>query len=296
MFKIEINSAPKRIGVSIGILIIIIIFLSLAIFKSANCLADKLAERDSLKEDISLLEAYEKNDVEKAKQYFENWNKESKELTKTKFSDSLEESLYGIYKEFFRPYELDPLLDYRMMDFYEYDLIEVINKTPYVVTQYNISYIIHDFKKIKDLDILNYFNELRIDRNEIKTLEDFYPKTDLDEEKVLHLTKKYESELNLFLGTREHPLGENNIMSPASPKEETLKRYQFIRNYIPILYGHWGGYWHLSTHPEIGIVFINPELDHAVLDYRIGYTFGWAELKKETLEWKMVRAIMNGME
>jgi hypothetical protein len=86
-------------------------------------------------------------------------------------------------------------------------------------------------------------------------------------------------------------------MGPAEPKGETGKRYQFIRNYIPILYGHWGGYWHLSTHPEIEYVFINNQLNHALVHYRIGYNFGYAELKKvNDDDWVMLWANMNGIE
>lgn len=184
-----------------------------------------------------------------------------------------------------------------LLDDYEFDLINVINKTPYVVTQDEIQYIFREVKSIYDPDFFDYYIlNYRINPNDIKTIKEFYPSVDLEEDKVLHLTDTIENEINLFLGTREHPLGEGNIMSPASPKEETLRRYQYIRKYIPILYGHWGGYWHLSTHPEILLVYLDPSLDHAVANYRIGYCFGYAEVKKENGEWKMIGAIMNGQE
>jgi hypothetical protein len=246
---------------------------------------------------INLLEAYIKKDEKKVKQYFKDWNRESKKLTKTEYKDEIEESLYGIYKAVFHPYNMEPLLNYMFLDDYEYDLLQVINETPYVVTQDEIQYILREVKSIYDPDFFNYYIlNYRINRNDIKSIIEFYPSVDIEDEKVLHLTDEYENELELFLGTKDHPLGEGNIMSPASPEEETLKRYQYIRNYIPILYGHWGGYWHISTHPELRLVYLDPDLDHAVAQYRIGYCFGYAEVKKVNGEWELVGAIMNGQE
>lgn len=249
------------------------------------------------RKDISLLKVYEDQDITGAGQYFRNWKEESLQLTKTEYGDKLEESLYGIYRAVFKPYYLEPLTkEGERLGYFEQDLIEVINRTPYVVTQNKINYIIRDFHEIEGQDLFEYFIFNRIRRDEIHTLEDFYPKVDLNEGKVLHLTKRYEDELNLFLGAEEQPFGKGSIMAPAKPKGETLKRYEFIRNYIPVLYGHWGGYWHLITHPEIGYVILDKELDQAIAEYRIGYEFGYAQVRRTDGEYRITRAILNGIE
>lgn len=250
----------------------------------------------SSKNDIDLLKAYKENDVDGVKKYFENWNEESKKLTKIKYADELEESLYKIFKVMFHPYDMKPLIREPMMGGYEKDLIEVINRTPYLVIQNQISYIFNDLNEFNEENLMDFIISTRFSRDEIKTLDEFYPLLDEDKEKVLYLTPKYQEDLTLFLGTEDQPFGERHIMGPAEPKGETGKRYQFIRNYLPILYGHWGGYWHLSTHPEIEYVFINPQLNHALAHYRIGYNFGYAELKKVNGDWIMLWANMNGIE
>jgi hypothetical protein len=250
-----------------------------------------------MKNEIDLLKTYNENDMDGVKKYFEEWNEESKKLTKTKYADELEESLYKIFKVMFHPYDMKPLVREPMMGGYEKDLIEVINRTPYLVIQNQISYIFNDLDDINEENLMDFIMSTRFSRDDIKTLGEFYPLIDEDKEKVLYLTEKYQEDLTLFLGTEDQPFGKRHIMGPAEPKGETGKRYQFIRNYIPILYGHWGGYWHLSTHPEIEYVFINNQLNHALVHYRIGYNFGYAELKKvNDDDWVMLWANMNGIE
>jgi hypothetical protein len=263
---------------------------------TSSLLAVFSVQNTSSSTENELLKAYKENDTKEIDAYFENWNEESKKLTKSEYANKLEESLYQIYKIIFHPYNMEPLVNEQMMDYFEKDLIEVINRAPYVVVQNKINYIITNFEEAKGEDIISYIITARIGADDIKTIEEFYPLVDVDKEKVLYLTKRHEEDLTRFLGTEEQPFGKKSIMGPAIPKGETGKRYQFIRKYIPILYGHWGGYWHLSTHPQIEYVYINKELNHALAQYRIGYNFGFAELKKIDDEWIMLRAEMNGME
>lgn len=248
------------------------------------------------KNKINLLKVYEENDADGVKQYFENWNKESEKLTKNEYTDELEESLYKIFKVMFHPYNMKPLIREPIMDDFEKDLLEVINRTPYLVIQNQINYVYNDLDTLNEENLMDFIMSIRFLRDDLKTLNEFYPKIEENQEKVLYLTPKYQEDLTCFLGTEDQPFGERHIMGPAMPKGETGKRYEFIRNYIPVLYGHWGGYWHLSTHPKIEYIFVNPQLNHALVHYRIGYTFGYAELKKVNDEWIMLWANMNGME
>ena len=51
---------------------------------------------------------------------------------------------------------------------------------------------------------------------------------------------------------------------------------EFINQRFFILYGHWGGYWHLETHPEIQRITFNRDFTIAKIDYRLGYQGGEA--------------------
>lgn len=251
------------------------------------------------KENINLLYSYEENDEIRITQYFKDWNEKSKKLTKTEYENELEENLYKIFKVVYQPYNMVPFINEQMLDYFEHDLIKVINQAPYIVVQNQLHYTIEDLKDTNE-DVYDEYDEylltLMDSKNEIKTINNFYPQIDIDFNKVLYLTDEYEVEIISFLGGEERPFSEKNIMAPAIPKGETEKRYQWLRKYIPILYGHWGGYWHLPTHPEILNVYINKELTHAIANYRIGYKFGFAELKKVNGDWVLIKALMNGME
>lgn len=299
MRTIIIFIPKKKSRLCLGILICILsVFLFSLHLLSSNLNKSVVSSfiNSLSKNENDLLNAYKENDLDGVNKYFENWNTESKKLTKTKYTDELEEGLYKIFKVMFHPYEMKALIREPMMDDFEKDLLEVINRTPYLVIQNQISYIYNDLNKISEENLMDFINSTRFSRDDMKILNEFYPKVDVDKEKVLYMTPKYHEELISFLGSEDQPFGERHIMGPAIPKGETGKRYQFIRNYIPVLYGHWGGYWHLSTHPEIEYVFINPQLNHALVHYRIGYNFGYAELRKVDDEWIMLWANMNGME
>ena len=43
---------------------------------------------------------------------------------------------------------------------------------------------------------------------------------------------------------------------------------------------HWGGYWHLETHPDIGGIIFNKTLTKAKIDFRVGYQDGKAILER----------------
>ena len=79
--------------------------------------------------------------------------------------------------------------------------------------------------------------------------------------------------------------GTNNIMSPSLPEGESEERYNFLKEYIHILHGHWGGYWHLETHPEVNLILINNKLTRAKVYFRYGYQGGETLLEKENGEW-----------
>jgi hypothetical protein len=59
-------------------------------------------------------------------------------------------------------------------------------------------------------------------------------------------------------------------MNTSYPKGETSKKFEFIRKYLYILPGHWGGYWHIETFPIVKKIIINDNFDQAIVDFRFG--------------------------
>jgi hypothetical protein len=102
------------------------------------------------------------------------------------------------------------------------------------------------------------------------------------------LTPEYNNALNQFLGAKYKEMGVGNIMNPALPEGESEKRYEFVKNYIHILHGHWGNYWHLETHPKVSTIVINNEITKAKINFRYGYQGGETVLEKENGIWKII--------
>lgn len=178
----------KKTRIILSILTLFTLILLLSIYLISNTLNKGSVSSFlnlSSKNEIDLLKTYNENDMDGVKKYFEEWNEESKKLTKTKYADELEESLYKIFKVMFHPYDMNPLVREPMMGGYEKDLIEVINRTPYLVIQNQFSYIINDLDDINEENLMDFIMSTRFSRDDIKTLGEFYPLIDEDKEKVL---------------------------------------------------------------------------------------------------------------
>jgi hypothetical protein len=132
----------------------------------------------------------------------------------------------------------------------------------------------------------NDFEKFHWETNRIDSINNFKPRIEhLGENRILYLTTEYNNALNGFLGSNYRELGKDNIMSPSLPVGESEKRYRFLKKYIHILHGHWGGYWHLETHPKVSMIVINNELSKAEIHFRYGYQGGETLLEKENGEW-----------
>ena len=85
-------------------------------------------------------------------------------------------------------------------------------------------------------------------------------------------------------------------MNPSRPAGESEKRYKAIRTFIPVLHGHWGGYWHLETHPSVFFIVFNKSLTTARFDFRIGYQGGEATLVKNSKGWTIKKSEATWIE
>jgi hypothetical protein len=177
--------------------------------------------------------------------------------------------VFDVYKAFYKPLDLLKLGDWEWGN-------KLNSKCRYVVVQNKLFYSILLTDNFDDFD----WKKSRKD-----SIENFRPPIDLDRNKVLYLTNEYATSINKFLGAESTKLGEGNIMNPSRPAGESEKRYEVLRSFIPILHGHWGGYWHLETHPHVSVIIFNKTLTKAQIHFRVGYQGGEAILEKTGNEW-----------
>lgn len=178
-------------------------------------------------------------------------------------------AVFNVYKEFYKPLDLLKLGDWEWGN-------DLNSKCKYVVVQNKIFYSVLRTDNFDDFDW---------EKSKKDSIANFRPPLNIDKNKVLYLTNEYADAINKFLGTESTKLGEGNIMNPSRPEGESEKRYEVLRSYIPILHGHWGGYWHLETHPDISIIIFNKTLTKAKIDFRVGYQGGEAILEKSGNNW-----------
>jgi len=226
----------------------------------------------STNELISKLDsAYKNQDSSSLIEFFNNWNLDL-QPNDNKYTDQnkIIKSVYDIYRTFYIPSS-----PFNLGDWESFHIPE--NSLEYFVIQNKIFYSVlpgNDFEKF-------HWKTHKID-----SINNFKPRLEhLGQNRILYLTTEYNNALNGFLGSKYKELGTDNIMSPSLPEGESEKRYRLLKNHIHILHGHWGGYWHLETHPDISVIIINSELNKAIIHFRYGYQGGETVLLKENGDW-----------
>ena len=192
--------------------------------------------------------------------------------------DKVVKEIFEIFKIFYSPLDLTKLGDWEWGN-------SLNSNCKYVVVQNKIEYA--TFSE-------NFFDNY--ESIKFESIDDFRPPLTFTKNKVLYLTPEYEKTLNMFMGTESTEIGEGGIMTPSMPKGESDKRYAFIRPYIPVLHGHWGGYWHLTTHPEISRIFIDTNNAVAKVYFRVGYQGGETILKKKSNNWTIEKSYATWIE
>ena len=218
--------------------------------------------------------AYQLSSANDLEEFFKEWNSSvSSDAVNNIKRDKVVEEIYEIYKTFYNPLDLTKLGDWEWGN-------SLNSNSKYVVIQNNIKYAVLEEELLEKY----YYSGIYESINYI-TIDDFRPPLSLPKNKVLYLVPEYKNSLNMFLGTESTEIGENGIMTPSIPKGDSDKRYSFIRPYIPVLHGHWGGYWHIATHPEISEIFIDTKHVVAKVFFRVGFQGGEATMKKKSHKW-----------
>lgn len=214
--------------------------------------------------------AFKHNSQDTLRQLFADWN----QMIKPNSKDFIEQNdtikaVFDSYKVFYKPLDLLKLGDWEWGN-------DLNSNCKYVAVQNKIFYAVVSSDN---------FDDFNWDTSHKDSIINFRPPLQIASNKVLYLTTEYEKSINYFLGTESTEMGTPDIMNPSRPEGESKKRYEMIRPFIPILHGHWGGYWHLKTHPVVYIILFNSDLTIAKFDFRVGYQGGEATLTKGSNAW-----------
>ena len=216
--------------------------------------------------------AYKMHSDDSLRRFFSDWNQLVPSNTKQfiEQNDTIQ-AVFDVFRACYKPLDLLKLGDWEWGN-------KLNSGARYVVVQNKIGYGVVRVDSLFDI---------AWPRIPLDSVVNFRPPVDLDAGKVLFLTAEYIKALNGFLGSESTELGDPDIMSPSRAAGESEKRYDFIRPYIPILHGHWGGYWHLATHPSIGEILFNRTLTEARVAFRVGYQGGSAKMVRGADGWKI---------
>lgn len=128
------------------------------------------------------------------------------------------------------------------------------------------------------------------------TIENFRPRINIEQLKAVYLTNDYAQILTNFLSNKFIKLGKGGIMNPARATKSSAKKQAFLEKLVTIFQGHWGGYWQLTTYPEVSLILLDEKLENAIIYFRIVYEGGEAYLKKENGDWKIITAKRTWIE
>ena len=213
--------------------------------------------------------AYKNSSTKDIDSFFLEWEKSVSQSSNDVIDQNeVIKSIFIIFKEFYAPSDLKKLGDW------EWDNMNAGYE--YVVVQNTIYYY------VSSNDIVERYS-LGIEQYD--TITNFKPPVNTNLGKVLYLTDEYRKAINTFLGSESTGVGVGSIMNPSMPVGESQKRYEFLRKYIQIIPGHWGGDWHIATHPEVINIVFNNTLDEACINFRVGYMGGEAMFSKEGAKW-----------
>lgn len=200
---------------------------------------------------------------------FKTWSEDLKPIPLATIKNAKHKEVYKVFRAFYDPLDLNKIYKKKNWDTDEDGLY---NNIQYLIIQNRIDY------KIADKNDSTIFKDSIIG---------FRPELSFEPKKILYLNARYDTLLNKFLGNDHYPLGYGGIMNPARPKNKSAERRYFLYPYIQIIYGHWGGYWHLESHPYVFSIKFNEKMDEATVNFRLVYEGGEAKLKKKRGEWKV---------
>ena len=258
------------------------LFSAFSIFVSLSAVAQT--------DDGALLRAYRANSTEQLDSFFLYWRTRIPSLDERSLAGSSDtvQNIYGVFKAFYTP------LDIQRLGGSEWGN-DIYGKVRYLLVQNRILYGFTDSLMKGEVDTPDASN-FPPQADHYDTFREFRPVVNFTSPRIVILTPTYERMLSAFLGDKHNPLGKGGIMNPAAAAGESARRKAFLEKMIKIWYGHWGGYWQLSSYPYAGSIVFDRTMKRAVVNFSMVYEGGYAYLKKVNGAWVLIKAKRTWIE
>jgi len=248
--------------------------------------------------------------------FFEDWNNIYSSNYEQITNDTIK-VIYDVFDAFYSPRDLKRIGDSEWGD-------SIYTKSKYLLVQNSIDYSVmktdayYDstlkdqyiflnqndsilFSELKKTNFTTYHELLENVKNEdarysFKIFDDFRPKTIYNQYEILYIDKRHYKKIKRYLGKQNIDFGILNLMNPASPRKSNRNRQTFLNQYIVVWHGHWGGYWHISSHPLVSDIVFENDLKTAYVSFRVVYQFGRATLKLIDNNWILIESEISGIE
>ena len=264
-----------------------------------------------------LYRAYIINSDDRIKAYFEEWNKSYSTNYPLLNNDTIK-AIYEIFDAFYTPREMKRIGKSEWGDSIyitpKYLLVQntiyysvLLKSNHYYDSILSNSYYVNNYNdtmflsNLRATDSIHYFQMLQNwkydDSRETETcIKDFRPKTIYPDDEILYEDRKYYPKIAKYLGYLHFDFGFPNLMSPAQPKRSNRNKQDFLNPYLVVWHGHWGGYWHITSHPLVWKIILENDLETADVHFLVVYQSGTATLKKEEGVWKLIESELTGIE
>lgn len=261
-----------------------------------------------------LEEAYNLNSKSKLNKFFRNWHDAYKPVDYLDLSDTAK-AIYDIYTKFYIPNKLSKIgysewghktywgtkyviiqnkIDYEFIETLNFDTIKLNSFLNFYPSGLTYKMVVDSSLNIKYLLTESLMEKLHhFGKNSII---DFRPDIKLIGKKTLYLIGDYYKTVNQFLKNEFDSLGTGGIMNPAQSKGVSKNRQGFLKRHIKVIPGHWGGYWHIETLPEVNYILLDTDLKRAKVYFRLVNEGGEADFEKTDSGWKMIKSELTWIE
>jgi hypothetical protein len=231
-------------------------------------------ESKSINKIISELQnAYDNNSDSTLNLVLDDWKNQNPPKEISSLSNPAEKAIYELYLKFYNPNNIDRYGQHEWGN-------DIYKDFDYAIIQNKIYYSVTDDEP---------------DYEKTDSLFDFRPPVCLEGKTILYLTQNYNEALNYFLNPDYDP--KSNIpYFQLTINQEGWDHFNFLVKKLAIIPGHWGGYWHIETHPEITYLVLSTSLKHAKINFRIAYEFGEAIMEKKSTGWEMISSAITMIE
>ena len=199
---------------------------------------------------------YKSNSADSLMNFLIEWKNSIKPSTKEYScqNDTLE-NIFLVFADLYKPFGFG---NFMAINYFE-------GKQKFIVIQNEVNYAVvtkKEYRRLVTLSLPDFPNDTAYEfYRPTKKITNFRPQLCFDNAKYVYLTSEYREAMNFFLD-----LG--SFKGDIIRNDTILSRYKFLTPTLPIVYGQWGGYWHLETFPIIDRIIFDDNFKHAAVDFR----------------------------